>query len=173
MKKFAILSLTLSLGVASMAFAAKSQDVEVGAAKAGNTILATYGMSKSAGGSVALDIQTDGEVTAMNFLVALPKGLKGLNIDNCLSGLPSTHTGQCKASKDGRKVAVVVYSVSNKPLPAGLVSLGEINYSSGARGEISIEKVTMAGESGHDSRAVDIQVVPVDVDVRKPRKDIL
>lgn len=172
MKKFTILSLALSLALSGVAVAGQSTDVNANGAKAGNTLLATQGISKSSAGSVALDVQTDGMVTAMSFLVRLPKGVQGLDIDNCLSKLPSTHTGKCRASKDGSKVAVVLYSPSNTPLPEGLVSLGEINYSSGAKGSVSIEKVTMAGASGHDSRAVDVQVAPVDIDVKKPRKEI-
>ena len=112
------------------------------AAAADNTVLVTQGK-----GMAGLDVQTTGEVTALQFAIDLPPGAKGINTDNCLSGLPSTHVGKCGANDKGR-VAVVIYSPGNEPLPAGMAELGKITFQSAGKGAIALDKIVFAGAKG-------------------------
>lgn len=116
------------------------------ASAAENTVLLTHGADRSGNVIAGLDLQTTGEASAFQFAIELPEGASNVNTANCLKGLPSTHTGMC-GSKNGR-VAVVVYSASNDVLPAGMLSLGEISFDAPKRGDISLDKIVLAGPKG-------------------------
>lgn len=77
-------------------------------------------------GAIALDVSSDGSATALQIRLDVGKGLE-VDLSNCVSGLPSTHSGTC-AYRNGR-VTVLVYSDSNEMLPAGIVSIGSIKTS--------------------------------------------
>lgn len=132
----------------------------VGSAAANNTVLLTDGQAKSGSRSVGLDLDISDEASAFNFLVTLPKGSKNVDTSRCLSGLPKSHVGKCVASKDGSKVAVVVYSASNQVIPAGLLELGEIRYASAAKaGGAGVEKITLASPAGNKNLSATAKVV--------------
>lgn len=86
-----------------------------------NTVVVTQG-----GNRVALDFQSNGDVSAFQFTVDLPKGVDKVNTSKCLSDLPKGFTGVCRSK--GNRVAAVVYSGNNTPFPADVVSLGTISY---------------------------------------------
>lgn len=131
----------------------------VGSASAGNTVLLTDGQAKAGFRSAALDLDIADQASAFNFLVTLPKGAKGVDTSRCLAGLPKSHVGKCVASKDGSKVAVVVYSASNDALPTGLLQLGEIRYASAAKAGAGVEKITLASPAGTKALNANAKVV--------------
>lgn len=136
-------------------------------ASADNTVLATYGSSAKKGGNIMnLDIQSEGSASALQFVVNLPKGAHAADVSNCLSGLPKSHLGKCRASKDGSKVAVVVYSVKNEVLPAGMIEFGQIGIAgvSAAKGAVSVSNVLFAGPKQARIGAGSSEVVDLDRD---------
>lgn len=134
-----------------------------GASASENTILLAEGVSKGGGNSLSIDLALTDDVSAFNFLIALPKGATNIDTSKCLSALPATHTGKCGVTAHGDKVAVVVYSANNQALPIGLTSIGEINYSkqlaSRRAGEVKLEKVKLASPRRGSSVSFDVKSV--------------
>lgn len=93
-----------------------------------NELIMTSAKSSNAG-AISLDIASDGAATALQLRLDVGDGLK-VDLSDCVSGLPSTHTGVC-AYKNGR-VTVLVHSDKNEMLPAGIVSIGSIKTSGGS-----------------------------------------
>ena len=152
MKK-TIIGLSMALGLA-------------GIASAENTVVVTHGAAKGGAASAALDFQSDGEARAFQFLLQLPKGASNVNTSKCLADLPKSHSGKCAASKDGSKVAVVVFSAANAALPVGIHSLGEISYRAPGGGQLNLDKMMVAGSDGSKSLPVSPKVVSVDDNAR-------
>lgn len=87
---------------------------------------------------MALDLATNGQAVGIQAKIALPKGVDASKVDlsGCLSDLPSSHKGNC-VMLDGQ-VLVLVYSDSNEPLPAGVVSIGRVGFAGGKGGELAV-----------------------------------
>jgi hypothetical protein len=127
-----LLSCALGLAFATHAMAAKpvSDQNAVDAGLGSNEVMVTQSSAKGGkpGSAFGLDFVSDGNAVAFEFTVAFPKGtnLRSVNLDKCVSQLPSSHTGKCLANENTGEVLVMVYSLSNAKLPAGIVSVGEI-----------------------------------------------
>ncbi len=93
-----------------------------------NEVVLTHGQGAN---RLALDFVASGDATAFEFELALPKGSRNIDTSKCLAELPATHTGACKFNPDTGNVVVIVYSNDNRPLPAGIVSLGWIQAPGG------------------------------------------
>ena len=133
-------NLLISLALGSAMFS--------GAALADNTVLVTHGADRSGSTVAALDLQSSGEATAIQFAIELPKGAKNIDTSGCLSSLPSTHIGMCKANAEKGRVAVMIYSTSNAPLPSGMVELGKVSFEARGKGEIALDRVVAGGAKG-------------------------
>ncbi|MEB2314558.1 MAG: hypothetical protein OZ919_00485 [Xanthomonadaceae bacterium] len=104
--------------------------------------------AKNKGGSAtALDVVSDGSTTALQIRLNVGEGQK-VDLSNCVSGLPSTHTGVC-AYKNG-KVTILVHSDKNELLPAGVVSIGSVTMSSKNRVPMTIAEVMAFDRNGND-----------------------
>lgn len=126
-----------------------------------NTVVATHGANKSGAQTVAIDFQSGGDASAFQFLLELPKGASKISLTNCVSGLPSTHVGECRASEKSGRVAVVVYSVSNTPLPSGMHEVGTVSYHSRLIAKPGLSKMVVGSASGKGESPVSKQVVSI------------
>lgn len=126
----------------------------VASASADNTFVVTQGATKAGKQSLALDFQSSGDASAFQFLIKLPRDARNIDTSKCLAALPKTHTGVCQAAPKGGKVAVVVYSGSNTPLPAGIHELGTLSYSSSLMDKPALDKMVVSSASGQNSLPV-------------------
>lgn len=79
------------------------------------------------GQATALDLSSDGKVSAIQMRFAVPGVEKsGVNLSKCVSDLPASHAGQCNFAKN--ELIVMIYSDSNALLPAGVVSIGSVSF---------------------------------------------
>lgn len=132
------LALVFSVGLALLA---------ANTARADSDLVVTYGKSKMKGQVMNFDLQSDGSVTAYQFVVDLPKDATNIDLSNCFSGLAKTKsTGQCQAK--GNRVAAVIYSFDNTPLPAGMQSIGSISYQSKIGGQPKISNTLGSNAEG-------------------------
>jgi len=131
----------------TMAAAIFSVLVSGSAFAAGNTVVVTDVGNAKSGRVVSLDLQSAGDVSAFQFALDLPAGAKNVNTSKCLSDLPKGYSGVCE-SKDSR-VAAVIFSSNNSPLPAGMVSLGTISFQGGqAKSGIQVSELLGASPTG-------------------------
>lgn len=114
-------------------------------ALAGAQIVPTSDLAKS-NAKVALDLVTDGDVTAFQFEIPLKEG-EVPNLDGCVSDLPSTHTGACGYDAEGNFVKVLVFSTSNSTFTKGIVPVGSIGLNS-SRQNIKVEAVEFVNSKG-------------------------
>ncbi len=131
------LALVFSVGLALLA---------ANTARADSDLVVTYGKSKMKGQVVNFDLQSDGTVTAYQFVVDLPKDASNIDLSKALSGLDKAHTGQVQAK--GNRVAAVIYSLDNTPLPAGMQSIGVISYQSKIGGQPKISNTLGSNAEG-------------------------
>lgn len=117
----------------------------------GNSLLAVSGKAKSAD-MISLDIMSDG--TAMGFQFSIPvqsssrSSVKGMDLSKCLSDLPKTHTGGCAYRPEKNDVVVIVYSLENTLLPAGVVGIGSIRVPGVLAKSLDTIKPTFVSPSG-------------------------
>jgi len=119
-----------------------------GSALAGEAVVHVNQAGKGANKIVGIDLQSGGDVSAFQFLITLPADAKGIDVGGCLSALPKSHTGLCQ-SKDN-KVAGVIYSFSNTPLPGGLTSVGQITYKSTSKTKPVVGNVVAGSKTGQE-----------------------
>ncbi|MFK7955124.1 MAG: hypothetical protein AB8B96_03440 [Lysobacterales bacterium] len=100
-----------------------------GSAQAGNADLVVTQVANGSSTQFQFDMLNDAGATAFQFEMKI-EGAEGMKMEssNCLSGLPSTHTGACNLSNGMLKVAVI--STSNAVLTSG--SIGSITISAPA-----------------------------------------
>lgn len=123
--------------VASVGISAKQMD---------NTALISEAQAGRNGARIAaIDFQSDGEVSAFQMRLVLPADAKKIDLSRCLKDLPKEFTGVCNAN--GNKVAITVYSPSNKAAPAGLVSVGKVSFVSATSGKIAVDKLSASKRS--------------------------
>lgn len=82
------------------------------------------------------------DVAAITFFLEI-QGNAELDLSDCLANLPSTHTGACKQTGD--QVRVVVFSMSNAPIPTGRI--GSIRSRSGPA-SISVKNPSFSDPDG-------------------------
>ena len=163
-----------------------SKSLKIGAVVAGalmvssvsaGQLVVTNGMAKKGAQSMALDFATDGNATALQFEIALPKGISADQVDlsACTADLPKTHGGACNVAKG--KIIGLVFSDSNEVLPAGVVSIGRISIN-GSNGKAAALEVTKFLVSDAQANQLEAKVVvdgaasadPVKGPVRANRK---
>lgn len=88
----------------------------------------------------AIDFESGGDVSAFQMRLILPADAKRVDLSRCLKDLPAEFTGVCNAN--GNKVAVTVYSPSNKAAPAGILSVGKVTFVSADSGQVSVDKLS-------------------------------
>lgn len=101
-------------------------------------LVVTAGAAKK-GGSVALDLVTEGATVAFQFNLQLPKGVDASQVDlsRCVADLPKSHSGQCNVAKG--QIIGLVYNDQNIALPKGIVSIGQIGLKGGlVRGGLTV-----------------------------------
>ena len=126
----------------------------IGSATAAELVVVAESAKSGAGSQLALDVASDGDVSAMQFAVKLPGKVRGVNTAKCLSELPKSHTGLCQANIEKGMVAVVVWSNENTALPKGMVPIGQIEVDlAGGASTRGLEVVDLY-MSGADSRPV-------------------
>lgn len=112
-------SVVLALALSVASFAASADD-----------LLGMVSQGKNGRTTVAIDLATDGETTVFEFVVDVPKGATKVDVSKLLVGLPATTTGQAKYNEKTGEIIAIAYSPTNKPLPAGVVSLGTVSFTS-------------------------------------------
>lgn len=108
-----------------------------------NEVVSTVGKAK--GGQMALDFMNSGGVTALEFEVVVPKGVK-VDTSKCVSELPSSHVGACRFNEKNGRVVVMVYSNDTALLPEGMVSIGRLQ--GGGIGNASVRNLLISNVKG-------------------------
>lgn len=121
----AVNTLLMSLAMLAGSTYAVADDLLVTSAKAGAIT------------SVALDVATGGESVALEMNITIPAGAK-VDLTSCVAQLPKSHGGVCNYVNG--KVILLVFSDSNEPLPAGVVSIGTVKIVGGDASGISVTK---------------------------------
>ena len=128
----------------------------VGSASAAE-LLVTPASSKSGNSQVALDIVSDGDVSGFQFAINVGKGLEGkVDVSKCLSELPSGFSGQCQLAKG--KVFVIAMADRVTTLPAGVISVGSIEFPAATLEKAGARKPTF---SITDMEFVDVNGTPL------------
>lgn len=111
-------------------------------------LIVTAGTAKK-GGSIALDLVSDGSAVAFQFNIPLPKGIEASQVDlsRCVADLPKTHSGQCNVAKG--QIIGLVYNDQNVALPKGVVPVGQI----GLKGNLSRADLKVAYFEVNDASA--------------------
>jgi hypothetical protein len=113
-----------------------------------NEVLLTSDAAKGGNASLAtLDLVTDGQATAFEFSIKVPKGVKNVDTSKCLADLPSSHNGNCVYREKFGDILVIAFSPVNAKLPAGIVSLGSIKVDNAAK-QLKVEEIVFAGDKG-------------------------
>lgn len=89
-------------------------------------VVTTNTMTKAKMAEFALDVMTEGSAAAIQFNIALPKGVKASQVDlsKCMADLPKTHQGECSVARG--QIVGIAYNDEGVTLPAGMVSIGKI-----------------------------------------------
>ncbi|MEZ5463864.1 MAG: hypothetical protein R3F22_01295 [Lysobacteraceae bacterium] len=162
------------------------KSLKIGAAIAGalmissvsaGQLVVTNGAAKKGAQSMALDFATDGNATALQFEISLPKGVSADQVDlsACTADLPKTHGGACNVAKG--KIIGLVFSDSNELLPAGVVSIGRISFR-GSNAKVGAMQVTKFLVSDANANQLEAKVMvdgaasdgPMKAPVRTNRK---
>lgn len=119
-----------------------------------NEILLTSSEAKGSSRAMALDLVTDGNVTAFEFTVSA-NGAKSVDTSKCLTELPKSHQGTCVFRAKSNDVIVIAFSPTNAPLPSGVVGLGSLSLPAGnaAKAGVSATNVLFAGADGREIKA--------------------
>jgi hypothetical protein len=139
---FTILGLALSSSLLAAEKPAVAQDQVNPANGSDSEVLVTQSSQKGKASSYGLDFVSDGNAIAFEFTVQFPEGadMSKVSIANCASQLPASHTGKCLANPKTRELLVMVYSMNNAKLPAGIVSVGNVSYSGMLKSQPTVVK---------------------------------
>ena len=110
-----------------------------GGAQAANSDL----IVTSSGGEYTFDFVNNDNVASLDFTVAM-KGVTKMDTSGCVSGLPSTHKGQCQFA-DG-VLKVIIYSPNLEALDSG--PIGFINVAGGHEKAVQSTVVNMFNADG-------------------------
>ena len=156
MKANHLLVAFLGLSMSAAVLAQDAADSQAISAEGSNEVLVTQSAAKGKGGKTfALDFVSDGNAIAFEFTLAFPQGtdLSKLAMGDCISQLPSTHTGKCIANEKTGELLVIVYSPNNARLAPGIVSVGEVGISSMAKGLPTVVKA-LAVDAQNNERSI-------------------
>lgn len=107
---------------------AKLAVVSLAVAGTSSVLAADLIVTHSAGkrGMIAsIDLSTEGNASAFEFRLSIPKGVK-TDVSKCVAEVPKSHQAQCVA-KEG-EIHGMVWSNSNEKLPSGIVSVGTVSF---------------------------------------------
>lgn len=109
-----------------------------------NELLITPSMAKRGGSSFSIDFVSDGSAVALQYNIALPKGVapEQVNLKSCAVDLPSQYVGQCSVAKN--QIIGFVVNDSNEPFPAGLLPIGKVTISGADLGKLNVLKLEVA-----------------------------
>lgn len=100
--------------------------------------------------AAALDFVSDGSASALQVRFRVPGETKvSVNTAKCTSGLPKTHSGECRFDAAKGVVTVIIYSDTNALLPAGVVSIGTISVTD-ASGPLAISELLAFNASAQE-----------------------
>lgn len=82
-------------------------------------------VAKSGAQTISLDLLSDGQAAGIEARINVhaPKGAR-VDTSNCVKSAPKSHVASCVYN--GKEVVVLLYSMKNENLPAGMLSLGTI-----------------------------------------------
>lgn len=103
--------------------------------------LVVTSLAKSANAAVAIDIVTEGSATAIQFNIALPKGVIAEQVDlsRCTADLPKHFEGKCSVARG--QIIGIAYNDEGKTLPAGIVSVGKIGFKGKVNSKMKLKVV--------------------------------
>lgn len=105
-------------------------------------------LSRGGASTYTIDYVSDSSGTAMDFAVKIDGGARTkVNTANCVSDLPSTHTGDCRYHADRGILKVVVFSMTNAPLHTG--PIGSIQVSGAKSVQIVKDSLTVSDSDGN------------------------
>lgn len=121
-------------------------------AMAGNADIVVSGVAAGGQTELQFDMLNDGGATAFQFNLKMAGPVGDLKVEsgNCLSGLPSTHTGACNYANGVLKVAVI--SPSNAVLSSGPIGSVTISAPLSAM-KVSLEGLLVGDPSGNPVQA--------------------
>ena len=131
--------------------AALSTAVVFAGSAAADELLVTSSAAKGGNANaVALDYQSSGAATGLEFKLTVPKGAQ-VDTSKCLSQVPKSHTGVCAYSSEAGIVTGMVFSDNNDLLPKGLVSIGTISVKGkGAADAFKVQHFLAADANGQN-----------------------
>ena len=120
---------------------------------AGDLLAANYlivAAEKSAGNTFSVDAMLDGQAVGLQFRIKINGASEktAINLGSCLKALPKSHQGGCGISADKSVVTGLVYSMTNTPLPAGVLPLGTVKVTSGEKVSFEVVEFLVAGDAG-------------------------
>ena len=121
-------------------------------ATSANELIATIDNAKNNTTKVALDFVSEGDATAFEFEVTIPKGAK-VDTTKCTSELPSTHSGACAFNEKNGRVVVMVYSNSLTPLANGVSPIGSLIISGKSSKNISVQNILVSDKNSSSLQA--------------------
>lgn len=105
-------------------------------------------LSRGGASTYTIDYVSDSSGTAMDFAIKVDGGARTrVDTANCVSGLPSTHTGDCRYHADRGILKVVVFSMTNAPLHTG--PIGSIQVSGAKSVQIVKDSLTVSDSDGN------------------------
>ncbi len=106
------------------------------------------------GGELSFDFINNASVSALDFTVKLD-GMGKLESGSCVSGLPSSHVGQCQFSNGVLKV--IIYSPTNVVLESGPIGSVLASGNFNKAGAISVDSVNMFNADGSQAQGSSLQ----------------
>jgi len=97
-------------------------------------------------------ISEDDPITSMTLSLDISNEAR-VDVTNCLSGLPQTHTGVCE--RVGNKIKIAIFSMSNQEIPAG--TIGQLSVSGNAVLTIDENTVSLSTASADSVKAEVLQ----------------
>lgn len=142
----------LAISVTSLLLLASAS----GAFAAEELIITTSSAKTAASQTFAVDIMTEGSAAAIQFNVALPKGIEASQVDlsQCMADLPKTHRGECNVAKG--QVIGIAYNDEGVTLPSGLVSIGKIRINGPTHARAGNLKVVSFVASTFDAKELPV-----------------
>lgn len=126
-------------------------------------LLVTPAVGKGGAMNVALDLVSEGDVTAFNFTVNLGNGHKGsAKLGSCVADLPKSFTAECR--QNGSKIVFFAIANGMQTLPAGVTSIGTISFASGAAPKGGAGNLTI-----EEAEFVDLKGTPINSTTRIER----
>lgn len=103
-------------------------------------IVASDAAAKKGSQAISFDLMSEGQAAGIEARVNIqaPKGAR-VDVSNCAKKVPQSHVASCVYN--GKEVVILLYSMKNENLPAGMIDLGIIQVEGAGR---SLSKATVA-----------------------------